>query len=91
MKFDVNFAKKSTSNNLPDQTENKMFPALNKIRTADIDNSSETLGRVDDQIVIFNHLELTEFLAFTGLIENTFIDGLESESYMRFVHLGQSH
>ena len=57
-----------------------MFPPFNEIRTANIDDGSKPLSRVDDQIVVFDHLELTEFLAFTRFIENTFINSLQSTS-----------
>ena len=82
MKFDINLTKKSTSNNLPDQPENKMFPPLNKIRTTDIDDMSKTLCRVDDQVVVFDHLELTECFASAGFVKNTFINGLRSDNVM---------
>ena len=55
-----------------------MFPAFDKIRAANIDDMSETLCRVDDKIVVFNHLKLTELLPSGGFIENTFIDCLRS-------------
>jgi len=74
VKLDINLAKESPSDDLPDQTKNKMFPALNKIRRANIHDMSETFGRVNDQIVVFDHLELTEFLALVWFIKNTFIN-----------------
>jgi len=40
-----------------------MFSAFNEIGTTDIDDVSESFCRVDDEIVVFDHLELTEFLA----------------------------
>ena len=78
MKLDINLAKESPSDDLPDQTKNKMFPALNKIRRANIHDMSETFGRVNDQIVVFDHLELTEFLSSSRFIEDTLIDCLRS-------------
>ena len=55
-----------------------MFPALNKIRTTDIDDMSETFCRVDNEIVVFDHLKLTELLSSSRFIENTFVDCLDS-------------
>jgi hypothetical protein len=43
----------------------------------------ESLCRVDDQIVVFNHLELTQFLAFCWFIQNAFIDSLSQLGYNR--------
>ena len=78
MKLDIDLTQESTSNNLPNQAEDKVFPAFNKICAADVDNMSKTFCRVDNEIVVFDHLELTEFLAASGFIENTFINCLGS-------------
>lgn len=78
MQFDINLAKKTPSDNLPDQAENKVFSAFNEIRTPDIDDMSEALCRIDDQVIVFDHLELTKLLAPSGFMEDTFINGLKS-------------
>ena len=77
MKFDINFAEQSASDNLPDQSEDKILSSFDEVGTADVDDCGKSLCRVDDQIVVFDHLELTEFLAAGRLVENTFINGLE--------------
>ena len=53
-----------------------MFSSLKEIGTANVDDSGKTLGRVYDEIVIFKHLELTEFLALRRLVQDSFINGL---------------
>jgi len=88
MKFDINLAEKPSSDDLPDQTQNKMFPAFDKICATDIHDMRKPFGRVYDQIVVFNHLELTKFLSSSGFIEDTFINSLTSigkkrRSYIR--------
>src|SRR5271169_1833396 len=55
-----------------------MFPALDEICAAYIDDGGEAFGGVDDEVVVFEHLELTKFLSLGGLVENTFIDCLMS-------------
>lgn len=77
MKFDVNLAKKTSSNNLPNQSKYKVLSSFNEIRRTNIDDRSKSLCRIDDEVVIFDHLKLAEFLAFIGFVQNTFIDGLK--------------
>lgn len=76
MKFDVNLTQEPTSDNLPDQSEDKMFSPFKEIGTANVNDSGKALGRVDDEIVILKHLELTEFLALRRLVQDSFINGL---------------
>jgi len=70
-----------------------MFSSLKEIGTANVDDSGKTLGRVYDEIVIFKHLELTEFLALGRFVQDPFIDGLRLAKtiYKHRVHLEPSH
>lgn len=61
-----------------------MFSAFNEIGTSNVDDMGESLCRVDDQIVVFNHLELTKFLAFCWFVQNTFIDSLSQLGYNKY-------
>jgi len=63
-----------------------MFPAFDKIWTADIDNVRKTLCRVNDEIVVFDHLKLAELLPSSRFIENTFVDCLKSVTSDRQVY-----
>ena len=51
-----------------------MLSAFDKIGGTNVDDVSETFCGVDDQIVVFDHLELTEFLPSRWFIKNTLID-----------------
>lgn len=53
-----------------------MFPSLDEIRASNVDDSCKTLGRIDDEVVVFKHLELTQFLALGRFVQDTFIDSL---------------
>ena len=54
-----------------------MFSAFNEICTTDVDDMGKSFSRVDDQIVVFDHLELTELFSASRFIKDTFVNSLE--------------
>ena len=58
MKFDINLGQKSPSDDLPNETKNKVLAALRDISRSDVDDrASNTLGRSDDDVVVLSDLE----------------------------------
>lgn len=80
VEFDVNLAQKTPPNNLPDQAQDEVFSDLNDITRTDIhDRASYTLGRLDNDIVVFCHVEGIEvFDLASGDVEHTLIDGVRN-------------
>ena len=61
MLFDVDLAQETLSNDLPDQTENEMFPSFVEIGCSNVDDGkTERFRRSDDKVVVFGHLEVVE-------------------------------
>jgi len=78
MELDINLAEQTTADNLPDQTQNKMFSNLDDISTTNVDNrATNTLGRLNNNVVVFCHLEGVKVLGLSsGKVEYTLIDGI---------------
>lgn len=61
MKLYINLAQQTASNDLPDQSENKMLSSFDDVCRTDIDDTaSDSFRRLDDDIVVFRHLEVVE-------------------------------
>lgn len=74
MKLDIDLAKQTTLDDLPNETENQVLTTFNKILGTNVNNrASDSLGRVDNDIVVLGHLEIVDLLSS---IENTLIDGV---------------
>lgn len=78
VQLDINLAQQTTSNDLPDQAKNEVLTNLDNVTTSNVnDGAANALGRVDDDVVIFGHVESIQlFDLLPGLIENTFIDSI---------------
>lgn len=77
MMLDIDLAQQSASDDLPDQTQNQVFPPLGNILRADVDDgTSDTFGRGDDDVVILGDLEGVEFAFRGGLVEDSVIDSV---------------
>lgn len=78
MEFDVDLAQETTSNDLPDETENEMLPNLDNVTSTNVDDgAANTLGRLDDNVVVFSHLKGIEILGpFPRRIQDTFVDSV---------------
>ena len=75
MKFDVDLTEQSTSDDLPDKTEDEMLSAFLKILGTDIDHrASDSLCRRDNDIVILRHLERIDLFARSRLVQNAHIN-----------------
>jgi len=75
VKFDVDLAEQSTSDDLPDETEDEVFSAFLKILRTDVDHrASDSFCRGDNDIVILGHLESIDLFAGPRLVQNTHID-----------------
>lgn len=76
VELDINLAQKSAPDNLPDETENQVLTALNDIAGANIDDgTADGLCGIDDNVVVFGHVEVVELLgAGGGTIEDTLVD-----------------
>jgi hypothetical protein len=77
MMLDIDLAQQSSSDDLPNETQNQVFPSLGNILRADVDDgTSDTFGRGDDDVVVLGDLEGVEF-AFRGrLVEDSVVDGI---------------
>ena len=70
----VDVGKKAFTNDLPDESKDEMFATFRNIRRANIDNRApDTLGRRDDNIVVFRNLEIVKWLV-RRFVEDTGID-----------------
>lgn len=61
MDLDIDFGEQTSSNDLPNKTKNQVLSAFRNIGGTDInDGTSDTLGRGNDDIVVFGDLESVE-------------------------------
>ena len=75
--LNVDLGEQTSSDDLPDETENKMLAALRNVCSADVhDRAADTLRRGDDDVVVLRNLESIERFAGGGLVEDTGIDGV---------------
>jgi hypothetical protein len=75
MMLDIDLAQQSSSDDLPNQTQDQVFPSLGNILRADVDDgASDTFGRGDDDIVVLGDLEGVEFAFRGGLVEDSVVD-----------------
>lgn len=75
MMLDIDLAQQSASDDLPDQTQDQMFPSLGNILRADVDDgTSDTFGRGDDDVVVLGDLEGVQFAFRGGLVEDSVVD-----------------
>lgn len=77
MKLDVNLCKQSSSNDLPDKTQNKMFCSLCYVARTNVDDrASDGFGRCNDNVVVLGHLERVQALLSSRLVQNSDIDSV---------------
>lgn len=77
MKLDIHLRQQAPPNNLPDKTQNKMFPSFRKVgRTNVHDRTSDGFRRGDDDIIVLGDLKRIERFLGGGLVEDADIDGL---------------
>lgn len=67
MNLDVDLAEQTSSDDLPNQTQNQVLPAFDKVLGTNVDyRASDTLGGGDNDVVIFSHLESVEWTGLAG-------------------------
>lgn len=78
MELDVDLSQQTTADNLPDKAEDKMFTDLNDVAGTNVDDrASDSLGGLDDDIVVLAHLESIEVLGLlTRQVEDSLIDSV---------------
>jgi hypothetical protein len=78
VQLDVDFAQKASTDDLPDQAKNQMFPNLDNITASYInDGTTDTFRRVDNDIVVLGHLESIQLLGFLpGSVQNTLVNSI---------------
>jgi hypothetical protein len=78
MQLDIDLSEETSSDDLPDQAQDQVLPNFNKISTADVDNrTSNALGGVDDNVVVFCHVESIQFLdLFAWPVQYTFVNSV---------------
>src|SRR5690348_11417576 len=70
----IDLGKQPNLDDLPDETENKMFTPFDQILRTDIDDTAANgFGRIDDHIVVFRHLERVDL---GTLVEHTLVNSL---------------
>jgi hypothetical protein len=75
MNLDIDLAQKTSPDDLPDQTQDQVFPSLRDILRTDVnDGTSDTLRRGDDDVVVLGDLEGVEFTLRGGFVENSVVD-----------------
>lgn len=79
--LDVDLAEETSSNDLPDESEDEMFGSVGDIGRTDVDDrASDTIGRGDDDVVVLCDLEGVESFGLSledgGFVENSLVDGV---------------
>ena len=75
VELDIDLSKQTSSNNLPDETENEMLATFCDVRCTDVhDGAANTLCRGNDNVVVLRDLESVQRLLGGRLVENTSID-----------------
>jgi len=77
MQLDVDLGEKTPSNDLPDETKDQMLATLCKVRRPNVDHgTADTLGRSDDDIVVFGDLESIKWFFGGRFVEHARIDSI---------------
>ncbi|KAH3661835.1 hypothetical protein OGAPHI_006013 [Ogataea philodendri] len=72
MELDIDLAQQTSSDNLPNQTQNQVFFSFNNIFRMDVDNhTSNGLGRVQHHVGILQHREVVQLLALLRDVQNS--------------------
>ena len=75
MDLNINLRQETTTNNLPNETEDQVLSPLNDIRGADVDHrASNVFRRCDNNVVVLCHLESVQRLLRSGLVQYTSIN-----------------
>lgn len=78
VQLDINLAKQTPTDDLPDQAKNQVLPHFNDISTSNIHNrTTDTLCRVDNDVVVLSHVESIQLLQLlSNPVQYTLINGI---------------
>ena len=76
VQLDINLAKQTSPDDLPDQTQNQVLAHLDDISTTNVDNGTpNTLRRLNNDVVVLGEVEVVQRLDLLArLVQNTLID-----------------
>jgi hypothetical protein len=78
VQFDVDLAQQTSSDNLPNQTQDQMLSHFDDVSAANVDDrAADTLGRLDDDVVVLGEVEVVQRLDLLArLVQHTLVDGV---------------
>jgi len=78
VELDVDLAQQTAADNLPDEAEDEMLADLNDVAGANVDDgAANTLGGLDDDVVVLGHVEGIEGLDLAARhVQDTLVDGV---------------
>ena len=77
VQLDINLTQQTTSNDLPNKTQNQVLTNFNDISTSDVDNgAADGLGGGDDDVVVLCDLERVQRFARGGLVQHTHVNSV---------------
>lgn len=60
---DIDFGQQTSLDDLPDETQNQVLASIHDVLRSNVDDTaSDSLGRADGDIVVFNDLEVGQFV-----------------------------
>ena len=75
MELDIHLGQKTPSDDLPNETKNKMLSAFRDITGSDVDHgASNTLGGCNNDVVVFSDLESVQRFSWLWFVENSRIN-----------------
>ena len=75
MELDIDLSQKTPSDDLPNETKDKMLAALRDISRSNVDHgASDTLGRCNNDVVVFSDLESVQRFSWLWFVENSRVD-----------------
>lgn len=75
MQLNIHLCQQTSPNNLPNETQDQMFPSLSDIARSDVHNgATDTFRRSNNDIVVFGDLESVERFTRGWFVENTEVD-----------------
>ena len=75
MELDIDLGQKTPSDDLPNETKDKMLAAFRDISRSDVDHgASNTLGGCNNYVVVFSNLESIQRFSWLWFVENSHIN-----------------
>jgi hypothetical protein len=77
MELNIDLGQKTPSDDLPNETKDKMLAAFRDITRSDVDHgASNTLGGRNNDVVVFSNLEGIQRFSWLWFVENSRINGV---------------